>query len=390
MPRIRLFVLALPSLALAALIASGAGCSSSPADSTGTGGSGGTGASAGSAGAGGTGGSGGSVSDCDQAKTILDVSKAPGAGPGYAAPSVSGHCTDTMFVVESNGIPHYTFVQITPNPLQAQNFHWEIPRNPAPAAATTKVPLLGLAGFAVNGLPFFGPNEAAQPAEEAWGDPIYNGIMDACLGHTSDQYHYHSMLVKCLTASGLVAEPWMNADPPADEESPIIGWAMDGYPIKGPQECADAACGSVVEMKSGYDMIGNPKTNAWDAYAWNAHPGDATYLDECNGHTGPKGDYHYHATEGFPYIIGCYHGTPGGTQQGGPDGGTMDDGGMMGPKTCTSPADCNGACPQGSIGCTCANSPMGMICVPTCNTTADCPMGPMGMQLVCNNGVCTP
>jgi hypothetical protein len=32
---------------------------------------------------------------------------------------------------------------------------------------------------------------------------------------------------------------------------------------------------------------------------------------------------------------------------------------------------------------------MGMICVPTCSTNADCPDTAMG-QLVCQNGVCVP
>ena len=43
-----------------------------------------------------------------------------------------------------------------------------------------------------------------MPADSAWGDPVYNGLMDACLGHTSQQeYHYHALLVKCLTEAGL-------------------------------------------------------------------------------------------------------------------------------------------------------------------------------------------
>jgi hypothetical protein len=32
---------------------------------------------------------------------------------------------------------------------------------------------------------------------------------------------------------------------------------------------------------------------------------------------------------------------------------------------------------------------MGKICAPTCNTAADCPMGPMG-ALKCIQGVCRP
>lgn len=62
-------------------------------------------------------------------------------------------------------------------------------------------------------------------------------------------------------------------------------------------------------------------------------------------------------------------------------GGMMGDGGMPGPRSCTNSTECTGACPAGSMGCTCAPGPGGasaMICVATCNTSTDCPMG--GMQ----------
>ena len=32
-------------------------------------------------------------------------------------------------------------------------------------------------------------------------------------------------------------------------------------------------------------------------------------LDACNGHTGPDGNYHYHATRTYPYLNGGFHGT---------------------------------------------------------------------------------
>jgi hypothetical protein len=360
-------------------------CSSNPNQTSG---------GAGSGGAGEGGGSGGGSDECWQAKTLLDVTKGPGAGGNYAKATLSGMCTATHFVVDTNGMPTYTFVPITPNPLVVSNQHYEITLDPQPAATTTDIPLLGTVAFAVNGLPIFGPNEGAMPAAEAFGDPIFNGIMDACLGHTADRYHYHSLLEKCLTQMGLVSEPWTNPDPDATKASPIVGWALDGFPIYGSRECTDAGCTSVVAVKSGYAQTGNPKTNAWEAYTWSDHPGDNTFLDECNGHTGSDGKYHYHVTAQFPYVLGCYRGTPNGAGMGmpGEDGGMPPDGGgMMGPKACTTPADCAPTdCPPGSKGCTCGQTPMGQACIPTCTTNADCPMGPMGMQLTCKMGVCGP
>jgi hypothetical protein len=65
-----------------------------------------------------------------------------------------------------------------------------------------------------------------------------------------------------------------------------------------------------------------PKTCVWSNHAYSAKAG-SQYLDQCNGHIGPNGAYHYHTTSTFPYILGCYRGVP--TNNGGtgtPPGGT--------------------------------------------------------------------
>ena len=74
------------------------------------------------------------------------------------------------------------------------------------------------------------------------------------------------------------------------------------------------------------------------------------------------------------------------------DGGMLPppgDGGMTGARACTSASECTGACPPGSVGCTCSTTPMGSLCVPTCTTNADCPPRP-GTTLVCRMGICAP
>jgi YHYH protein len=278
------------------------------------------------------------LSDDCAAVNFLDVSTAPGAGAGYAAPSLEAECIGDTVVVRSNGIPHYTFVQITPNALVEQSLEYRFPRHPQVATQATNLPLLGAAGVAVNGLPFFGPNEAQRP--DPYGDPVVNAILDECLGHTAFVYHYHALTEQCLSPSGLVAEPWLAEAPKGDHASPIVAYAFDGFPVYGPYECADSACTSVVEMQSGWEnvgfesvdcvtgsecsngfacvatIIGGARRNACvpTTYAWNnnvyVEKEGSQYLDQCNGHIGPNGDYHYHATETFPYVIGCYRGTP--------------------------------------------------------------------------------
>jgi hypothetical protein len=233
---------------------------------------------------------------CPLAKNFPPVSAAP-ENAAYPAPTLNVSCDGTTVTVQSNGIPGYRFVATTPNPLRAQNYNWRFPQNPAQAARTTTIPLLGPVGIAVNGLPFYGPNEAQMP--HPYGDPVYNQLLDYCLGHTAQRgdYHYHALLVKCLVSGAADGKP-----------SPIIGYAFDGFPIYGPYGCVDAACTRVVKFQSGWDRVGDPRTYAWNAHRYTQKSGE-TYLDQCNGHVGPDGTYHYHATDTFPYILGCYRGT---------------------------------------------------------------------------------
>ena len=338
------------------------------------------------------------------ADVFMDLSDAEGAGATYPAPSVEVSCTADSMTVTANGIPHYPYLQVTPNPLSAQNHSWTIPLNPMLGETMTDIPLLGVAAFTVNGLPIYGPNEGPFP--DPFGDPIYNDILDWCLGHTaqSGDYHYHALAEECFFAVG------------QDEPSPILGFALDGFPIYGPRGCVDADCTEVVEFQSSWEMVGDPTTYAWDNYecsAGSCDAADGVHLDRCNGRIGPDGTYRYHATSTFPYILGCYRGTgASGQAAGGPgtdqppqgdddpeppagptgDGQQPPAGGQTGPASCDVEADCDSACPADAAGCTCADSPFGAICVPTCSADSDCPTGGPEGGLTCDvtQGICVP
>jgi len=348
---------------------------------------------------------------------FYDVANVAGAGADYPMPSIDVSCTDDTINVVSNGIPHYAFQAVTPNALRTQNHTWSIPRHPVWVEAMTDIPLLGLAAFSINGLSIYGPNEGPFP--DPYGDPVYNDIMDWCLGHTgpNGDYHYHALLESCF---------FDNID--ENTPSPILGFALDGFPIYGPRGCVDEACREVVTFESSWRQSGDPTTYAWDNYACDQDScavAQENRLDRCNGRIGPDGTYRYHATDTFPYVIGCYHGdvsnaqnvgggapgggqgpgggqnpdgnqAPGGGQPpedgqaGGPPNGAPMGGGGNGPPSCEVEADCIGLCPAGALGCTCANSPHGMICVPICEVDPDCDgLGPM--ELMCGNGgICVP
>ena len=65
------------------------------------------------------------------------------------------------------------------------------------------------------------------------------GNCGSCHTARGGVYHYHALLVNCLTADDVPGEP-----------SPIIGYAFDGYPIYGPMGCVNADCSEVVEFRS--------------------------------------------------------------------------------------------------------------------------------------------
>jgi len=223
----------------------------------------------------------------------MDVSSFDGAGSAYPRPFLKVSCDDDSMIIESNGIPHYTFVKKTPNDLSEQDYTWRITMQPTLASSISSIPLLDIIGFTVNGLPIYGPNEADRP--HPYGDPVHNNLLDDCLGHTAQRgdYHYHAIELSCLSLEST--------------DYTIIGYALDGFPIYGPYGCIDGDCTNVVKFKSSWIQTGDPTTYAWDNYEYQENDG-IEYLDECNGRYDKKIGYHYRATENFPYILGCYSG----------------------------------------------------------------------------------
>ena len=225
-----------------------------------------------------------------------DLSKSVGAGASYAKPTISVTCSNTELKVSSNGMISFPFEQITPNSLSIQTWSWSVPLNPAKAKTVSSIKnIMGTLGFTVSGLPIYGPTEGQQPVAEAFGDPVYNKILDTCGGHTGPgrEYHHHAITLvdKCNLS-----------------KQTILGYALDGFPIYTTLGCLDKKCTKSTLMKSGYIKTGNPVSNAWDAYTYKSSK-STSVLDACNGRTQPDGTYGYHATTDFPYIIGCFTGT---------------------------------------------------------------------------------
>jgi hypothetical protein len=220
---------------------------------------------------------------------FLQVQAHP-ANAAYPAPQLNVTCANDRIIIQSNGIPNFEFVQITPSGLAAQNYQWEIPLTPQIAADPAAIPLGGPVAIAVNGIPIFGPTEAPQ---DDYGDPYLDGILDYCNGHTAQRgdYHFHAR-PDCLfeTVDGQVGL--------------VMGYAFDGYPILAPYLCQDESCASVAEVQSSWQRTQDVR-NAWEAHQYVEGAGD---LDRCNGKAFADGSYAYFATDTFPYFMGCYRG----------------------------------------------------------------------------------
>jgi arylsulfatase A-like enzyme len=225
-------------------------------------------------------------------------------------------------IFKTNAIPNHDFNDggtAFPNNVSEQNDQFEITNSPTIANQTTpislqvdnaillngvKVDLLAAGCFGIgNGK--VGCNDMNQP----WRyDPMHaaNGFaVDSHNAHAQPDgtYHYHGSPVALFE----------NDD--TQQESPVIGFAADGFPIYGSNI---EIGGDVRKAQSSYRLkIGNRPNGDGepggsydgtfrDDYEYVEGLGD---LDECNGMTINNG-YAYYITDSYPYVLACFTGTP--------------------------------------------------------------------------------
>lgn len=262
-------------------------------------------------------------------ESLLDLTDwLPDPNTAYTDPSMSSTCTASQWTITSNSVPQYK-VQWTggrtsfANTLTPTTSSYVIPRTTVFNTTPKQATVVGGIGVAINGVQLSTPSASGGPLQYA--DPAGTEVDgDTCDGHPnpSGKYHYHSLKTSCFYPQ---ADDGDLKGDPCTAPSPIIAWIADGYPMYGPCECLDADCTSVVEMRSSWQLAGgdgNPDDCAYQDYSYAGSPtgeesdGDAI-LDECNGHYGPKGDYHYHSTNEYPWTLRCYRGNPTATMTGG-------------------------------------------------------------------------
>ncbi|RLN25864.1 hypothetical protein BBJ28_00000847 [Nothophytophthora sp. Chile5] len=181
--------------------------------------------------------------------------------------------TSTSVIVRSTGVPPTGSYGPFPNAynrfaVSEQDYVFQFPRHPM-VSATTPLPLDAPIGVMLNGVPFFASDSdiyGGNVLDSA--NPAYV-LMDRCSGlvDAGGDYRYYASPDCLLDQLGDVA----------DQPSPLLGFAFDGFPLYGP-----------------YDENGQI-------------PDD---LDVCNGRTGDDGTYRYYVTLTSPYLLGCFRGEP--------------------------------------------------------------------------------
>jgi len=231
--------------------------------------------------------------------------------------------TNNQIVITGNGVPNYTPTVLgfnvtdgwnttaagnfqtfklsennggagggnNPNRIVVATETFRIPLNPVNNATATDT-ALGTVGVAINGMPIYNPFEDAN--QTAATGRIFSG----CCGHPqlNGVYHYHKYPT-CLRF--MKGDVWQSEKEKCDEidalvasggHSPLIGFALDGWPVYGPVGWKDTNRTSKL-LKSSY-------TGANDAYNNPTYVAASGDLDDCNGLISPtpeypEGVYHY-------------------------------------------------------------------------------------------------
>ena len=224
-------------------------------------------------------------------------------------------------VLSTNSIPNHDFNDQTAafaTNVAAVSAEFRIPLAPSFATSTTAISLTYDNALLLNGVKIdllaaacynvadekIGCNDINQP----WRfDPMFSGNQfgtDMHNAHTQPDgtYHYHG-------------NPQALFDQSGDVESPVVGFAADGFPVFGTYINDNGqirAVTSSYRLKNGTRPSGNGDPGGVydgtyvDDYEYVAGAGD---LDECNGMM-RDGVYGYYIVNEYPWVLKCFKGTP--------------------------------------------------------------------------------
>jgi hypothetical protein len=224
-------------------------------------------------------------------------------------------------VLVSNSIPNHDFNDATAafaTQVSEVSAEFRIPTQPAFASTATPISLATDNAVFLNGVKLdllaagcfgvgdgnIGCNDIKQPWRYDPMSPLTMFGTDANNAHPQPDgtYHYHG-------------NPKALFDQNAMSESPVIGFAADGFPIFGSYIDDN---GQIRAVTSSFQLLSGSRPSSAD------DPGgtyDGTFvddheyvsgsgdLDECNGMM-RDGSYGYYVTDSYPWVLACFKGTP--------------------------------------------------------------------------------
>jgi hypothetical protein len=224
-------------------------------------------------------------------------------------------------VLVSNSIPNHDFNDATAafaTQVSEVSAEFKIPTEPAFASSSTPISLATDNAVFLNGVKLdllaagcfgvgdgnIGCNDIDQPWRYDPMSPLTMFGTDANNAHPQPDgtYHYHG-------------NPKALFDQNAMSQSPVIGFAADGFPIFGSYIDDN---GQIRTVTSSFQLLSGSRPSSAD------DPGgiyDGTFvddheyvsgsgdLDECNGMM-RDGSYGYYVTDAYPWVLACFKGTP--------------------------------------------------------------------------------
>ncbi|HZI09171.1 MAG TPA: YHYH protein [Myxococcus sp.] len=185
-----------------------------------------------------------------------------------------------------------------------------------------KMDVIAAACYGVGGEPRGQEKIGCFDMKWAWRyDPMFpdNGFgADKHNAHAQPDgaYHYHANPHALFEEP--VCKPGSCEAPAPRRQSPLIGFAADGFPIFGPY-IRDPASGRIRKVKSSYVRKPGWRQEAREQGAFPGGRYDGSFrddyefvkgsgdLDKCNGMT-HEGVYGYYVTDTFPYLMACFWG----------------------------------------------------------------------------------
>jgi len=254
--------------------------------------------------------------------SVLDVGRHLGFNGTVEIADGAASCT-----IASNSIPNHDFNDggMFANDVQEVMATFWIDASPGDAASTTPLTLeyddgvflngvkldqLAAACYGIGGEPLGHEKIGCFDSNTPWRyDPMFDtGGFGTDRNHAHTQpngaYHYHG-------------DPEAMYDLTGSTESGLIGFAADGYPIFGPFIDDN---GVIRRVLSGYTLKVGPRVSQPGEGAFPGGSYDGRFvddwewtgagdLDECNGMS-VDGVYGYYVTDGYPWVLACFKGTP--------------------------------------------------------------------------------